>query len=334
MLDGEAAGAAGGPSSGFHDAYHGKCWSSEDYAGNCTLGFGDGGGTDGSGCSDGLKELIALMPACKDTTKQPWRCACVPDLGAAAASSARVDQERLVAAVDFHDAAPTDAATGAARDFSARFANFTVYSAESAWGGGVDWGRVRNGRYQSPLSGEGNPADWSGRVDRDALDRAWTEGFLPMAGQVYAALLAKAGGPAWAVATGSMGSEPWLITAAEAIANLPFYLTFLFCMGVTTIVFQVVQERGRKLEQGMFMCGLEPAVYWWSWFVVGLLRQLLTIVIALVIVPTFLFKFSSVWVLLLGMLVFGWYTIALALTWCTFFTKAKPVVILQRTFLD
>ena len=60
-------------------------------------------------------------------------------------------------------------------------------------------------------------------------------------------------------------------------------MTMILFYGILTITIQMAEESQKKLKQGLFMIGLDPAVYYRAWLKMLAQRQLLSCIITCLI---------------------------------------------------
>jgi len=122
-----------------------------------------------------------------------------------------------------------------------------------------------------------------------------------------------------------MGREPYVAdTTKAALQNIPFYMTILFLPGsAVAIVNAIAGEREKHLDQGMFMVGVAPSVYWLSWAALGFIKMAVTLIIGMVVLCVVLIPKTNALILFIYLSVFSGYAVAFALTLGAFLKSAK-----------
>jgi hypothetical protein len=226
-------------------------------ASTCVVGFSDGP----TGCSTLLSAFVLALPLCASPAPgSVHTCACVPQ--STFDASASVSALNLVAGAIFSEGSLT---------------NFTMF-------------------VPFQLS-DSAPAFWPRWSGTSPVAGTWDRSLaVPLLAEIEAGILRTYGGTDTVLEVQKMGTDPWETTSLQALINFPFYMSFLFMngspmppfplffstqinptppkTGLQTVVMTVTEERAAKLEQGLFMVGLKPWLYWVSYLTVGLVRNL------------------------------------------------------------
>lgn len=113
--------------------------------------------------------------------------------------------------------------------------------------------------------------------------------------------------------------------ATQALAQmLPIYLLMIFSFQVRVLVTRVLEEKEKKLKEGMRMMGLADEVFWLSWFLLAMAKGTFFCV-AIVCVGKFggLFTYSDPILMFLFFFLFNCVCVAFVFLISTFFSKSK-----------
>jgi len=98
-----------------------------------------------------------------------------------------------------------------------------------------------------------------------------------------------------------------------ALINYPMYMTMLMFYGILTITIQMVEETEKELKQGLFMIGLDPFVYYFTWLKMLVQRQFVGCIITCAISKLICITRVDFFALFLVFFLCAFYTILLAI---------------------
>lgn len=105
---------------------------------------------------------------------------------------------------------------------------------------------------------------------------------------------------------------------------VPLYMVFAWAQFIVYMMMLVVEEKEKRIKEGMKMMGLRDSVYWLSWFTIYGGYVILLSVICIIILPLArVFVHVNVFLLFLLFLLYGCSSIVFALMLTPFFNKAK-----------
>ncbi|XP_047474330.1 phospholipid-transporting ATPase ABCA3-like [Penaeus chinensis] len=105
---------------------------------------------------------------------------------------------------------------------------------------------------------------------------------------------------------------------------VPLYMVFAWAQFIIYMMMLVVDEKEKKIKEGMKMMGLRDSVYWLSWFSVYFMYVLLLAVICIIVLPLArVFVHANLFLLFLLFILYGSSSIVFALMLTPFFDKAK-----------
>lgn len=105
---------------------------------------------------------------------------------------------------------------------------------------------------------------------------------------------------------------------------VPLYMVFAWAQFIIYLMMLVVEEKEKKIKEGMKMMGLRDSVYWLSWFSVYFMYVLLLAVICIIVLPLArVFVNANLFLLFLLFILYGSSSIVFALMLTPFFNKAK-----------
>ena len=195
---------------------------------NANIGFSD----TPDGCSSTLSSFISTIPICQETFTDKYftpSCLCIPSN--ATSSHITTTSFNLTAALIFHDT-------------SVDFANFTNFTIMADFP--TSEKQTGDSQFHSWTFGPYNP------------DFGHIPFILP---SIYDAIYAKSSASehtAFSLNSKPMGNLAYETSNIGAMFNFPWYITALFTSGVATVVVEIVKERERQCDAGLFMCGLSP----------------------------------------------------------------------------
>ena len=105
---------------------------------------------------------------------------------------------------------------------------------------------------------------------------------------------------------------------------VPLYMVFAWSQFITYMMILIVQEKEKKIKEGMKMMGLRSSMYWLSWLVIyGSYVLLLAIICIIVLRASQVFRHANLFLLFMLFILYGLSSILLALMITPFFDKAK-----------
>lgn len=163
----------------------------------------------------------------------------------------------------------------------------------------------------SQLSGFNNAdvtSSWSTAPDEstDALVGA----LLPLQAAVEQAVLQLRGGASVLAPSLTVQQFPTMPYSenygTEALQNvLPIYLLIIYSIQIRVLLTRILEEKEKKITEGMRMQGLTAFVHWSSWLCMGLIKNgAVTVILSIVVVFGGLFPHSDFTVVLVFFLLF------------------------------
>lgn len=261
--------------------------ASQGYNEGCFLGFSD----ERNGCSQGLRDFMESLPLCHTNSSSLPACKCIKHVELETFEA--VADGKLAAGVVFN---PADF-----HEYTVHVPDFGVHS--------------ETDRVWSPRAGE--------RWDMATFE-SWRTPVVALSAEINMHLVRLANGTEVRIDVQKMGREAYERTSKAGLMNFPFYLTYLFVYGgCLALVNSAAGEREKKLEQGMYMLGLRPITYWWSWAIIGLLKQAFTVILGIILSKVVLVPKNDWFIMFLFYCVYAVYCVAFALTCAAFMQKAK-----------
>jgi ABC-type multidrug transport system fused ATPase/permease subunit len=111
------------------------------------------------------------------------------------------------------------------------------------------------------------------------------------------------------------------------------YMVLAFMWPFSRLVRHIVDEKERRLKEGMMMMGLRNSVFWWSWALTYLLIFGLVAVLGAFILSINLFSYANLALVVLLYLLYAVSLICLGLLVSTFFDRAKTAGTLSNFLL-
>ncbi|XP_018027871.1 cholesterol transporter ABCA5, partial [Hyalella azteca] len=105
---------------------------------------------------------------------------------------------------------------------------------------------------------------------------------------------------------------------------VPLYMVFSWAQFIVYMLMLIVEEKEKKIKEGMKMMGLQGVVYWLSWLTVyGLYVVVLALLCTIILPLANIFLYASPGYCFLLFILYGLSSIILALMMTPFFSKAK-----------
>ncbi|KAF2360723.1 hypothetical protein FHG87_008514 [Trinorchestia longiramus] len=105
---------------------------------------------------------------------------------------------------------------------------------------------------------------------------------------------------------------------------IPLYMVFSWAQFIVYMLILIVEEKEKKIKEGMKMMGLQGIVYWLSWLTVyGLYVVILATICVIVLPLANIFQQADLGLVFLLFILYGLSSIILALLMTPFFSKAK-----------
>ncbi|KAJ3250599.1 ATP-binding cassette sub- A member 5, partial [Borealophlyctis nickersoniae] len=118
-------------------------------------------------------------------------------------------------------------------------------------------------------------------------------------------------------------------TSEGAGTQTAIYLVIALSPFMTSLLFNIVTEKEKKIKEGMFMMGLRPVVFWLAWAVAyAMILIVATVIIAVVVHFANILPNTNLLLLIILFYSFTLSLVAVAFTLTTFFSKAKMATVL------
>jgi len=102
------------------------------------------------------------------------------------------------------------------------------------------------------------------------------------------------------------------------------YMNFIFFVHIIVIVTFIVEEKEKKIKEGMLMAGVNSAVFWLSWEIIYTVIIVITsIIITIIFVAFKSFEYTNPIVIFIIIALYGLSNCGLGFVFSTFFKKAK-----------
>jgi len=112
----------------------------------------------------------------------------------------------------------------------------------------------------------------------------------------------------------------------QAIGNKIYsmYVGFLFICHILIIVTSMVEEKEKKIKEGMLMSGVYPSIFWISWEIIYFVIIIITsILITIFLVLTKSYEYINPIILFIILTLYGLSNCSMGFVFSTFFKKAK-----------
>ena len=120
-----------------------------------------------------------------------------------------------------------------------------------------------------------------------------------------------------------IGQIEYETTENLGLMNFPLYMTVIFIISMQTVVTEISKEREKKLDQGLFMSGCSPYIYWYSWATISFVRLMVSFVLGITISWLFLVPSTNIIIVAATMFTFSVFSIFYGLSLSMMIKKTK-----------
>jgi len=273
----------------YNNYFTSKCRSKP--LGQCRIGFT----TTASGCTTELAEFMRSMAICSSSSIYLPTCSCID--ASILSNYTQIDDHNMVAAYEFH---------------SSHFSDFTLHV--------EDIGYSTMKAIISPGYGPNEAGQLS----------AWKEvSSLLVALYSHLASTSSTVNPYISESTmleifaEEIGQIEYETTENLGLMNFPLYMTVIFIISMQTVVTEISKEREKKLDQGLFMSGCSPYIYWYSWATISFVRLMVSFVLGITISWLFLVPSTNIIIVAATMFTFSVFSIFYGLSLSMMIKKTK-----------